>query len=133
MTSGIVSSSSLPDSPSRRDGVGRGVPVADCSSVTDTISAFDASISLRMRLAPATVKLRIANVCQCGEFEVPISFEARSSQELQIQNRTRNHRVASAPLIPKFASEVPRILANFGIGALVPSSNAQPCELPPSY
>jgi hypothetical protein len=27
--------------------------------------------------------------------------------------------ISSAPLIPKFASEVPRVFANFGIGALV--------------
>src|SRR5256885_4216252 len=31
----------------------------------------------------------------------------------------QNHKVASAPLIPKFASEVSRARANFGIGALV--------------
>src|SRR5438034_7222045 len=30
----------------------------------------------------------------------------------------QNHNVASVPLIPKFASEVPRVLANFGIGTL---------------
>src|SRR5271166_3464409 len=29
-----------------------------------------------------------------------------------------NHKAASAPLIPKFALEVPRVLANFGIGPL---------------
>ena len=34
------------------------------------------------------------------------------------------HKVASVPLIPKFAPEVPQTLANFGIGTLV-SQRAQ--------
>jgi hypothetical protein len=36
-----VSSSSLPDRPSRRDGFGRGDKVVGCSSVSDTMSAFN--------------------------------------------------------------------------------------------
>src|SRR5260370_21025866 len=41
MISGMVSSSSLPDRPSRRDGFGRGDKVVGCSSVSDTMSAFN--------------------------------------------------------------------------------------------
>src|SRR6476620_12043593 len=35
----------------------------------------------------------------------------------------QNHNVASVPLILKFAAEVPRMLANFGIGTLVSVGN----------
>src|SRR5258705_10732178 len=60
MISGMVSSSSLPDRPSRRDGLGRGDSVVGCSSVSDTMFAF--ARALRMRFGPEPVKLRIANV-----------------------------------------------------------------------
>jgi len=43
MTSGMVSSSSLPDRPSRRGGFGRGDTVVGWSSVTDTMPAFSGS------------------------------------------------------------------------------------------
>jgi hypothetical protein len=51
---GMVSSSSLPDSPSRRGGlVGADASLAGWSSVSDTISALDIQIQ-RMRVAPRT-------------------------------------------------------------------------------
>src|SRR3954470_840196 len=62
MTSGIVSSSSLPDRPSLLGGFARFVSMVGCCWVSDTISAF-APVS-SMRLAPGAVKLRIANVRQ---------------------------------------------------------------------
>jgi hypothetical protein len=57
----MVSSSNLPDRPSRRDGSGRGVCVVGCSSLVDTVAALNASL-VRMRFDPEPVKLRIANV-----------------------------------------------------------------------
>ena len=41
--------------------------------------------------------------------------------ELQIQKPHYNYNFASVPLIPKFASEGPQVLANFGIGLLAVS------------
>src|SRR5712692_10055956 len=37
----------------------------------------------------------------------------------------QNHNVASVPLIPKFASGVPQVLANFGIGTLARRREAE--------
>jgi hypothetical protein len=61
ITSGMVSSSNLPDRPTRRGGLGRGISLVGWLSVSDTISALDIQIQ-RMRFAPEPVKLRIANV-----------------------------------------------------------------------
>src|SRR6516164_7572151 len=43
---------------------------------------------------------------------------ARVFANFEFKSGTRNHNVASVPLIPKFASRLPRARANFGIGRL---------------
>jgi len=43
---------------------------------------------------------------------------ARAFANFEFKSGTRNHDVASVPLIPKFASRLPRARANFGIGTL---------------
>src|SRR6516164_9965560 len=44
---------------------------------------------------------------------------ARVFANFEFKSGTRNHNVASVPLIPKFASRLPRARATFGIGTLV--------------
>src|SRR5271166_2311057 len=58
---------------------------------------------------------------RCGEFEVPIICAASSCRNFKFKNRTRIIKLPVPLLIPKFAPEVPRVLANFGIGALISS------------
>jgi hypothetical protein len=53
-----------------------------------------------------------------------LSFAASSCRNFKFKNRTRIIKLLVPLLIPKFASEVPRVLANFGIGALVIHSAA---------
>src|SRR5271166_4274625 len=62
---------------------------------------------------------------RCGEFEVPIICAAGSCRNFKFENRTRIIKLLVPLLIPKFASEVPRVLANFGIGALAAFARAQ--------
>jgi hypothetical protein len=59
MTSGMVNSSSFPDSPSRRGSVALGLSMIGWSSVADTNIA---SMIPKMLSASGPVKLRIANV-----------------------------------------------------------------------
>src|SRR5258708_40076607 len=65
MTSGMVSSSSLPDRPNRRRGSGRIGCVACCSPGPDTISPSDFT-TFTMRLAHLGVKLRFVQTLLPG-------------------------------------------------------------------
>ena len=52
----------------------------------------------------------------CGEFEIPYHLPASSRRNFKFKNRTRIIKLLVPLLIPKFASEVPQVRANFGIG-----------------
>src|SRR5258708_31447504 len=65
---------------------------------------------------------------QCRRFEAPAAFAGSPCQELQIEKRHWKYRFTSAPLFPKFVSEVPQRFTNFGNGAL---AGIQPPETSP--
>src|SRR5271166_4693715 len=52
------------------------------------------------------------------KFGVTVISAASSCRNFKFKNRTRIIKLLVPLLIPKFASEVPQVLANFGIGAL---------------
>src|SRR5216684_3578548 len=90
MTSGMVSSSSLPDRPNRRRGFGRGETLVGWSSVTDTISAYAVSNACnRTREYPSSAIRQLSKSAIADLDREPPSSQGKTPQALRYSRELR--------------------------------------------